>query len=1772
MSSFTGVNDLTDLTSFIVETVNNYDSTIDTSTTSAFYTGVIQPIIDRLGPDPYDTDLRTFILDRLKVEFPDLVLQDGEPIDDYAVKIMTVLLEPFRRQIRQVSNGQSFADPTVLTEQEANDLGANYFTPRKPGNYSTGVARLYYSAPRADLISPNNVCHDGSGGNFIPVQNQQITADNMLFNFENNLYFFDVIVRADKPGAAYNLDPGSLTSIDNAPQVVQITNKAKFQEGGDEEDTITYVSRVQNSLTEKSLVTYRGIAARLNELFDNIQLVQTIGFGDPEMMRDILTGSGETAPYGYFIGNAGAPGGGGGSGSSSSSNPQFVLRAGHGDGDGGGGGGGDPTTLISLDTDDFPNTPIVLEDGSTYDSFINAGVKPGDYVEVVNFWDAQANDTIPTIQIFTVVEVDDQTLVLSGELGTSISAEQCTLRRSTEILTISGIPGGILQPTTPSGTIQIQNNQVHIGGMMDVFIRASAPTIENISLTSIVDANPLHFGVDLESFGGQLDPGEYVYITEPQVNGVAVPSTDRFGVGVNNHILVKQCALNSPWGADADLSTVPWKPTSNDIGRFIELYYAGQPPALLKITNFLDEEYIHTSTDPASSNTRAVRLQVELVDQFSNTAYTLVSTSFMGDPPLFTVKFRMVEQTTVRDRVRDRRGSRVFDNLTPTIYEGVDFTAPPVSTKIGDSVVIETGDDAGIYSIRRILDSIGSGDTLVLDRKLSNTVTPDGTGDGTGLRYRVADHLTVDLVTPKVLRIPLGEIFLGEDLNTIAGSNTVTVVAGTTTNFLLAGVQAGDTLEILSGGNKGTYSITAVAGLSLTLSAAPQNTLLSQGYSIYKAFTGINRPLVRVNKINLLDANSQPTGITIPYGAPIDARALGVFSNQNKGNVLESYVGATGDFELGNGDYYLTDGTVDFVAAGVQAGYRISIFNTRSAGNYTVVDQPDGGVGVVTPNDPTGVHTIQVAFAADGGTPFAEPVTGTGTVIPDVHYTVGLPSTGVLRFYFLEPTSIAAITGLGGGRLLYSGTGTPLSFRFSPVNGYTILPAPGALATYARDMRVAEQVPDPDNAGEFLSVVELTDTSHLDVLGMEFMPGDLLEVNQQLSFRTMRPTLDSCTWNGDTTVYVSITTGIEPGRWVTALPPNQWTPASETAYPFFRVLSVTPGVSFVIDNPEGLTIPTYTGIGTISATFEELGIFGTPAGLSTLVGSNLVSVPPNSLIDFWAMDGVYPLTGQILIIDSGPDAGRYTIEQVVSAKQLRLSTVMTSSTQSILGNDISPRALHAVMSLAPDAVSGTDLMDIASAGQLVGAAGHYITIFETTRGDYDGCYQIQSIVSSNTVDLNASSTQIVNPTTIGASSGNFDPYHVGPFSWVRTSNNTNVSQPFHTYRSAATKALITEVASRAQDIVEVERGTTTLGGVGGSRPVRLLSIAPGTFAGVAVGDRLEILDGPNQGVYPIGLVYTSSQYNDYLEIIYNPNHLFPVMATAIPYRIRGGICGSRTMLTLGQYENDERLSVQNVMSPYVVVRPGVFKVCSTTMSQQNDGIFYYVDIDVESDGSGDDYNLPENARLVIDNTGDAAGKIDCDGYTYDVAVGGNILTFSPLEEVSLVFSERFLPVGNTDNPANKTALSGRNIQIAYEQSTTTKLVHDLLTSDTDRPENSNPLARHFLPSYVYSNLTYVSGQTPDEVGTAISNFINRLGANTALHVSDLESFLVKAGATYIENPITLATVTHDIDRSLIVDRSQDQLGGTNKVPYHGTGRISAFFAILGSTLLVNQRS
>jgi hypothetical protein len=1684
MSSIAGLNELEDLRLFLEERAQAFDETIDTEVGSAFDIAVIQPVIQRLGPDPYNTPIRDFVLERLIKEFPDLVVQDGEPIDDTVIKPTQVLLEPYRRQIRQISTNQSLANPAVLNEREADNLGANFFARRQLGGFSVGIARLFYSAPQFALITPSNPVFTAEGLRFFPVENQAITADRMLFNTEDNLFFFDIVVRAESQGSNFNIDPNLLVGIEGVPAVVKVVNKREFEEGDDKESTEAFIERVENSLTEKSLVTVRGINARLTDVFEQIRLIQVIGFGDPEMSRDIITGTSQSQDYAWFTATTPSTGGSG--------TPQIDL--------------------------DLSGSGFIVNGNPAHDDFVAIGIQVGD---IITFIDRSLQLTAE----FTVTDVVGGTeLRVTPNITDNLAQSFFSVRRADGLIAISDIPGGILNPTTPAGEIEIKDGEIHIGGALDVFVRAGEPQERDITLEGILDGNPLHFGLELESFGDGID--ERVHITESMLAQAAIATEDRFGntLTTNDEIIIRQLdEVTNDGPTTQGLDFNPWVPTEEDVGRFVQ-FLGPTEWGTFEITEFLNEEYFE---DSGTVKHRSVRIRLDVTTDLESGA---APTPFTPTTD-FVANVRLLEEVSVKNRVRDRDGTTEAiaaddpDPGDPLIPGGIDFDG--LGAEIGDSVVIETGDDAGIYSIRRILSWLNDSDTLILDRDLTKTVTPSGTGGGTGLRYRIADELNVDLIAPKVVKIPLGTLFAGDDLSSVAGSPIVSATG--TTNFLLAGVEEGDTLEILEGDNAGQFGIIGVTGTTLNLDASPTNTTTGQTFSVYRAFSGVDRPLVRVKEVELLDSNSQPTGIQIPYGDTIDARTVGVLANRAQGNIVERFTGELEDNGAGLVD--LEDTNVDFVEEGVEIGQRLNILSGNSVGEYTIIAV---GTGDSLPSN----NHIRVAAVADGGIAFR-------TAQTSVHYSIGEPSSGFIRLFFLEPTTVEIQTGLNGGRLSFEPETTPREFRFSEVSGFPMVPAGGSEEDNPRDIRVVRNKVIP-----FLSP-----------------PGSPGSTAGGTGVFTDATPANFITNGVKTTQFLRVTSGANAGDYdiqsidsetqltVTPNLPGADGAMSYEIVEFNTIVELTdptrPGV-FELEIQEGDVIEVNEQLPfleTGGSTFDEIGVMGTPAGLRTIAGSSLVSVPANSLIDFTAMDTAFPLAGQKLFIDSGPDAGEYTIEEVVSAKSLRLDRVLVGTTESILASDLdTPRT-----GVLEDNTAKTKLVEDATdaTNMLFGAQqGHFITLFESTRADIDGTFEISDLLTSEPLKLEIDTNdEFVDE---GSTEPLLDPFSQGLFAWVRTAADVLVEQRFRIYKEIPTEFEVIEVATKRDDVISsVRRGDITAS-------TTLFDTTLNNHDNAKRGDFLEILAGAARGVYTL----ISDAAANVATIHANPS--FPVTVSDVPYRIWGGLHGSRRMLTLGPKDSSSGRMEPGELLPYRILRPKIVRVSSTEMQDNEENSLFFVDVQIESMGAGDELNFAADTRAVVDS------GLKADGYTYSTE--NESLSYSMFEEVSLNFDRRFLPLGNSDSPENLTEVSGRNLSVVYGTSTTVRLVNDLMRSDRDRPINASPIARHFLPSFLFINMNYAGGPTEEEAGTDIEDFVNSLGAEDEINISDLEAILVRRGATFIRHPISLVTVTHDLGRKLVVNRSDNKLGGLNSVPFNGTGRISAFFTKLDESLILVRES
>lgn len=261
---------------------------IDVDPGSPAQTDFIEPILARLGTDPFETDIGAFITDRFAQEFPDLYASDPGVVQELFSDPLQIILEPFKREIATVGRNQSLQDPDLLSDEDADALVANWFQDRDTGGYATGTVRIYFANPTTVQVQ-NNPATTPAGLTFLPTGMPFISAEEMAFNRSGSLFYVDVAYRAEQPGDQYNVEAGSITAVEGLFGVVKVTNLRKFENGSPAQDTPTFVAQAKESLAEHSMVTRRGAFARSLQAFrGQIRAVQVVGARDPEMQRDIL--------------------------------------------------------------------------------------------------------------------------------------------------------------------------------------------------------------------------------------------------------------------------------------------------------------------------------------------------------------------------------------------------------------------------------------------------------------------------------------------------------------------------------------------------------------------------------------------------------------------------------------------------------------------------------------------------------------------------------------------------------------------------------------------------------------------------------------------------------------------------------------------------------------------------------------------------------------------------------------------------------------------------------------------------------------------------------------------------------------------------------------------------------------------------------------------------------------------------------------------------------------------------------------------------------------------------------------------------------------------------------------------------------------------------------------------------------------------------------------------------------------------------------------------
>jgi hypothetical protein len=234
-------------------------------------------------------EIENFFVLYLKERYPELDLRRGTAIRDL---VLAPLAELFAATITKVWTFDKLFRGELPLDDETyqkfiETLGKNFLVERKYGERASGTVRVYVAKKKTYKVPAGTKFYISDNLYLIAPEEYVFLPEELNFNALEGSWFFDVAVVAPEVGSQYNTPAGTKVEPEPFDGFVLSAEVVQDITGGEDVETIeAYLQRVQKSLTTRTLVSPRAIQTTLLETFDDLLVVTSVGFGDPEMWRD----------------------------------------------------------------------------------------------------------------------------------------------------------------------------------------------------------------------------------------------------------------------------------------------------------------------------------------------------------------------------------------------------------------------------------------------------------------------------------------------------------------------------------------------------------------------------------------------------------------------------------------------------------------------------------------------------------------------------------------------------------------------------------------------------------------------------------------------------------------------------------------------------------------------------------------------------------------------------------------------------------------------------------------------------------------------------------------------------------------------------------------------------------------------------------------------------------------------------------------------------------------------------------------------------------------------------------------------------------------------------------------------------------------------------------------------------------------------------------------------------------------------------------------------
>ena len=239
--------------------------------------------------------LEQFLTDRL----PTIDFSKGSAMRDFVVVALSNVFAYLRAERDITRARQSLLLLGKLTGTDVDDavdeILSNWFVFRKQGRTASGRVTIYFSQQTDVTIPTTAKFYKTSALVFDPdsLDDLLYSADDMLPVIDSEgevvAYTIDVPLVAAQSGATYNIEIGTFEDYTRFnPYITRVENAERFTGGGGIETTAEMLERAETAISVRDLNSARSIDATLKDQFEEVDDVIVVGYGEPEMIRDLV--------------------------------------------------------------------------------------------------------------------------------------------------------------------------------------------------------------------------------------------------------------------------------------------------------------------------------------------------------------------------------------------------------------------------------------------------------------------------------------------------------------------------------------------------------------------------------------------------------------------------------------------------------------------------------------------------------------------------------------------------------------------------------------------------------------------------------------------------------------------------------------------------------------------------------------------------------------------------------------------------------------------------------------------------------------------------------------------------------------------------------------------------------------------------------------------------------------------------------------------------------------------------------------------------------------------------------------------------------------------------------------------------------------------------------------------------------------------------------------------------------------------------------------------